>query len=171
MRTLFLIFLFHSFVLANFEAINSYYAHFVQTVVDNENATITYKGDFYAKRPFYALWQYKSPTPKSVYIKDRDITILEPDLEQAIIQQSQKSFTLFNILNDATKINATTYKKKVGDITYTLTLENDRIKTLHYIDAFENDVTITFSKTKSNIDLSAQSFKPTIPAYYDIIRQ
>lgn len=156
---------------AYFDTISSYKANFVQTVVDSENVTIVYKGSFTAKRPFHAVWSYTIPTQKSVYINDKEIVVVEPELEQAIERESKDSFTLFNILEDATKVDAATYEKTIGKIKYTLTIKGDTLHALHYQDDLENNVTIMFKDTQANIPLKSSTFHPVIPEDYDIISQ
>ena len=59
----------------------------------------------------------------------------------------------------------------IGAITYTLKTEGEVLKSLHYRDEFENDVTITFSHCQPNAPLGRTDFTITFPEDYDIINQ
>ncbi|KIM10803.1 MAG: hypothetical protein KU37_08735 [Sulfuricurvum sp. PC08-66] len=152
-----------------FDHIESYYATFTQKVVDTQNNTLLYRGTFSAKRPHFARWVYTYPTEKSVYIINRHITIVEPELEQAIVQEAHESFTLFNILKEAKKRDATTYEHTIEGTLYTLTVEGETLRRLVYTDGYDNRITIDFENAKPNQAFTLQDFKAAIPESYDVV--
>ena len=99
-----LIFIF-SQLTAGLQDLNSYQARFTQTIMNTEASRLTYEGTFSAKKPHYALWVYTKPLPKSVYLLDDEITIIEPELEQVIRQKTAQTFLFLSFL--------TTRKKKM----------------------------------------------------------
>lgn len=156
---------------ATMKDISSYEAAFTQTIIDQDNVKIVYTGTFQALKPLHAVWHYQTPVEKSVYINNQQVVIVEPELEQAIYKYSKENFTLFNILDNATKIDHNTYKKEIHDRTYTLKVDKNIILSLEYLDDFENKVFITFSKQRPNIALVNKSFHPIISEDYDIIKE
>ena len=93
------------------QKLKSYSAHFKQTIIDQDDVKIVYSGQFLALKPDHALWHYKKPVTKSVYINNNQVVIVEPELEQAIYKRVENSFTLFNLLSDAQKVDKNTYEK------------------------------------------------------------
>ena len=151
--------------------INSYQARFTQTIIDQDNVKIVYTGTFKALKPLHAVWHYKTPVEKTVYINNQQIVIVEPELEQAIYKYSPNSFTLFNILDNATKIDAKTYEKVINERKYRLKVNNETLLSVEYLDNFENKVFISFSKQKPNSPLKQKTFHPIISEDYDIIKE
>ncbi|MEA3228286.1 MAG: LolA-like outer membrane lipoprotein chaperone, partial [Campylobacterota bacterium] len=96
-------------VFASFEDIYSFQADFLQTVTDDKNKVLTYDGNISASKPQNALWNYKNPVNKSVYINSDSVTIVEPEIEQVIIKKLESSFNFFNMLKNSKKIKKDTY--------------------------------------------------------------
>ncbi len=153
------------------ESLSSYEAAFTQTIIDQDNTKIVYSGTFWAKKPGLALWEYRSPIAKSVYINNKQVTIVEPELEQAIYKEAPESFTLFNIIKGAKKVDTQTYIKTINERPYKLKVDGDKILSLHYKDNFDNSVTIIFSAQKPDKKLDTKQFRPVISEDYDIIHQ
>jgi len=156
---------------ASMKDITSYQASFEQTIIDQDNVKIVYTGTFQALKPRQALWQYKTPVEKRVYINNQQVVIVEPELEQAIFKYTNNNFSLFNILDDAKKIDTTTYEKTINERIYRLKIKDNKILRLDYLDDFENRVSIAFSKQKPNIALQSKNFHPIISEEYDIIKE
>lgn len=166
-----LFFLTLSALLADLKELNSYQAAFKQVVTDEDNITITYSGMFYAKKPYFTLWRYDSPVPKSVYINHTMMAIIEPELEQVITRKYNKKFSLFKMLTKAKKIDAHTYKKVIDGKHYTLKVSGDRIETLSYYDDFDNHVKISFSAQKPDPKLPNNFFRIRYPQEYDMVSE
>jgi len=156
---------------ATMKDLKSYQASFKQTIIDQDNVKIVYTGTFKALKPRHAVWHYQTPVEKSVYINNQQVVIVEPELEQAIYKYSKNNFTLFNILDDAKRVDKSTYEKRINDRLYKLKVDKNKILSLEYLDNFENKVFITFSKQKPNITLLSKVFHPIISEDYDIIKE
>jgi len=157
---------------ANISDMNYFEADFTQKIVDDKNKTIAYKGHVVAAKPQYALWQYKTPINKKVYISPSKITVIEPDLEQVIMKQISENFDFFALIKNAKKVNKISYIANFKNHKYTITL-NDKndIEFISYIDEFDNHVKIVFEKQLKNKEYKKEIFIPVIPEEYDIIKE
>ena len=72
------------FASINLEELKSFKAEFKQTVTNESNKTIEYKGSVFIKNTGKVLWKYKTPVEKNVYVLDDLAIVDEPELEQAI---------------------------------------------------------------------------------------
>lgn len=156
---------------ANISDMNYFEADFTQKIVDDQNKTILYKGHVVAAKPQYALWQYETPINKKVYISPSKITMIEPDLEQAIIKHISENFDFFALIKNAKKVNEKNYIANFKNHKYTITLNSkNEIEFISYVDEFENNVKIVFEKQMKNKEYKKEIFTPIIPDDYDIIR-
>ena len=147
-------------------------ANFTQNIVDEHNKTITYKGNIKASKPQYALWQYKSPIEKQVYILPHKIVIVEPELEQAIVKKTGDNFDFFSLIKNAKKIDNKHYLAKFKGKNYLITINNNNIFTsISYKDELDNKITINFTDTKTDKIIEEKSFIPQIPEDYDLIAE
>ncbi len=144
-------------------------AEFVQTITDDKESTITYKGNMLAKRPNMALWHYREPIEKTVYITASRVTIVEPELEQAIIKRLDNGIDILAILASAKKDAKNSYTAYYNNKEYHITMQSDMIKSISYSDAFDNVVKIVFSSQQINKSIKDSRFKADIPADFDII--
>ena len=92
------------------ENLNTFSAHFVQTVTDDKNTVIKYSGDIKAKRPDMAMWNYVQPVKKEIYIRNEDLVIIEPEIEQVIMKKVGNTIAFFEMLKNAKKVNDNLYK-------------------------------------------------------------
>lgn len=152
------------------ENIESFQAKFVQTIVDEENKTLVYKGEMYSKRPDMVLWHYMEPINKKIYLTKKRAVVVEPELEQAIIKKLQGEIDFFGILTSAKAVGGTHYKATYKKIVFTLTEVNGVIESLSYTDELENKVRITFSDQRQNRPMEDTFFRPKIPKGFDIIQ-
>ncbi len=170
MKKLFICLLLSSHLLAAILTdINTFQAHFTQRIDDGNNKIVTYEGEVYAKKPKLALWRYTKPIKKDVYIQFNKVTVIEPDLEQAIIRTLHDDFDIFTLLNKAKEIKKNVYKSHYKNIEFTLYMDGKKIQKLVYRDNFENLVTITFSNQRYNTKIEESFFQPSIPAEFDVI--
>ena len=145
-------------------------ADFVQTIVDDKNTTITYEGIMLAKRPNMALWHYSKPVEKSVYIRNNTITIVEPELEQAIVKKLDNTVDILSIITSARKESKGHYTAFYHEKEYHIIMDDKRLKSIHYNDAFDNRVTITFNKQSINHKIANVRFDANIPEDFDVIK-
>ncbi|WP_104741286.1 LolA-like outer membrane lipoprotein chaperone [Helicobacter suis] len=148
-------------------------AHFKQEVLGKKPSPINpvYEGEVLAKAPFYAKWVYNKPTPKEVYMQNKQVIIYEPKLLQAIFTKLTKDLNFFAILQKAKLQKDGRYKAKINQTTYYLTLEKGLPIQLDFIDNLQEKVRITFSDVRVNIPLGSALFEFTPPKGVDIIRQ
>lgn len=155
---------------ASINNINSFKADFIQSVTDDNNSTLSYKGNVIAKKPQNALWSYIKPIKKNVYIDESSVTIVEPEIEQVIIKRIESNFDFFMMIKNAIKINNNTYEASYKDAKFIITTRDDLIKSISYKDEFDNKVNILFKNQKQNIDVEDKLFIPNYPLNFDIIR-
>ena len=170
MRIIFVALLVLTPLFAISEKTNTMQADFVQTITDDKNSTITYKGEMLAKRPSMAMWHYKKPIEKTVYITATNVTIVEPELEQAIIKRLDNSIDILSILASAKKEGKNSYTAFYQGKEYYITMHANMIDSISYTDAFDNLVKIIFTAQQINKGLNNSLFKADIPADFDIIK-
>lgn len=149
----------------NFKTFSS---DFVQSV-SNAQSKIDYTGSFVLTQD-KAFWDYKTPNNKQIYIKNKDIIILEPDLEQAILSKLDQIPNLSEIFKNAKKQDESTYSAKYQQILYTIKLENGEISSISYKDDLDNSVTIKLFHQKRDFALDESVFEAKIPSHYDILK-
>lgn len=172
MKLLILCFFFATALIANnLKAINSFQASFKQTIINNSNKEILYTGKIYMKKPFNVVWRYDEPIQKFVYIQYNKVTIIEPDLEQAIISQLDKEFNLLELLNNSTQISPTQYISTFNNINYKLTIIDNQLQEISYKDSIDNTIIIHFFNINQNEPILDTIFSYSIPTDYDIIRK
>ncbi len=148
--------------------IHSIKTDFIQTITNEQNSTITYKGKLYAKEDGKALWIYKKPIKKYLYFLNGNIVIIEPDLEQVIFSKIQKMPKILQILKKAKK-NGDTLSAKCCDTTYHIKTNNNKIISVSYKDKVGNAVKIIFTNEETNLILDDKIFEYDIPKDYDIL--
>ncbi|MDY6135109.1 LolA-like outer membrane lipoprotein chaperone [Campylobacter lanienae] len=141
---------------------------FTQTIT-SQNQKIIYTGSISIDSDFGAFWQYNTPTQKSIYISNNKITIIEPQLQQAIITNLQNSPDITQILNNAQKLSDNKFQTTYDDITYDIVVENSNPKLISYTDKLGNIATIEFYQTIKNKPINKELLTPKIPSDYDII--
>jgi outer membrane lipoprotein carrier protein len=152
----------------DFETISS---EFKQTITNEENSKIIYKGNFYATNKAKALWVYTSPIDKKIYFSQKKVTIIEPELEQAIITNLQNTPNLTDILKSAKKTKENKYETIYDGVKYIIVVKNKNIDTISYMDKLENNVKIELFNQSTNTFLDNSLFIPNIPNNFDIITQ
>ena len=155
----------------NIKNINTYEASFIQSIVNSSGKEILYKGKIYIQQPSQMLWKYNNPIEKFVHINNKDVTIIEPDLEQAIISRLEKEINIIKLLKDSIKIDETTYKSSLYDKIYTIRIINNNLTQIKYVDDLDNKITIDFKDIKQNETIPHDIFKFQIPYDFDIIRK
>lgn len=152
------------------ENLQTFQADFVQTIDDKETKVVKYDGRIVAdKKLKKAKWSYLNPIKKYVYVQDKLVTIVEPELEQVTIRKISNDFDLFALLNGAKKIGKNLYEAKYKKLTFKIFSDGQAISKLQYKDNFENIVTVTFKNQKYNEKIDPATFKPEAPATYDLI--
>ncbi len=156
------------FLYASFD-INSIKANFIQTITNEQNSTIEYRGKFYARSDDKALWIYQKPIKKELYFIDRKVIIIEPELEQAIFSKAKKLPKILDILKGA-KRDKDRVIAYCCDTTYIVTLKDNYIISVSYKDKVGNKVKIKFFNEEINLILDDEIFRYKIPKFYDILK-
>ncbi len=149
----------------------SFSADFNQSIQDEHNKTISYQGSIITKRPNFALWHYKTPIEKKLYVYHNVLTVIEPEMEQAIVKRVSDNIDIFNIINNATPLDGNHAEAHYNDQTFLLTFNPKHLlASIAYRDELDNRVTINFSKQQYNLELNTTLFKAIIPEGFDIIK-
>lgn len=151
--------------------IKTYEASFTQSIVNNSGKEVLYNGQIHIKQPSLVLWKYNDPIDKFVYIKNDKVTIIEPELEQAIVTRLDKEMNLLDLLKNATEISKDKYESTLYNTLYILTIIDDKLTQINYTDEIDNKVTISFKNIQQNHKLSNNKFEFMIPFEYDIIKK
>jgi outer membrane lipoprotein carrier protein len=149
--------------------LSSFEANFVQTITDEKGKVLSYSGTLQALKPQFALWNYKKPVEKRVYIQNKRVSIVEPELEQVIIRRISSDFDFFALMSNAKKLDKEHYVAKFEDSDIFIELKGSKVLSLSYKDKFDNDVKILFSEQQQNIEISPTLFEASYPNDYDII--
>jgi outer membrane lipoprotein carrier protein len=157
-------------VYADILNINTFEADFKQAIINELDKKIIYSGKVYVKKPMFALWKYKTPIEKDVYLYNNKVYIVEPDLEQVTITKLKDSINFLEIVNNAKKISSNKYITNLGSTKATINTKNNKIVKLQYIDSLSNKVEIDFTNQKVNQEITDDYFRLTIPSEYDIIK-
>jgi len=155
---------------ASLKDIYSFEADFEQNITDEKNKTLVYKGHIIASKPQNALWTYKEPVKKTIYINNLSATIIEPELEQVIIREISSNFDIFKMIKNAKKITKNEYETTYKNTKFNITIQNNFIKSISYNDNFDNHIKIIFTNQKQNHTINKGIFYPKIPLDFDIIR-
>jgi len=170
MRFIFLVTLFMSSLFADLSNINSFEADFTQTIEDENGKQLSYTGHIIATKPQYALWQYKNPIEKEIYISLYSLTVIEPEIEQVIVRNISSEFNFFQMIKNAKKIAKNRYETKIEHTLYTIvSTKENKIKNIYYLDEIGNKISIDFTQEKINKKVDKKVFVPKIPNGYDII--
>ena len=156
--------------MASLGDIVSFQADFTQSVTDDKKKVLTYNGSVLASKPQNALWRYSKPVNKDVYINSHRVTIIEPEIEQVIIKRIESNFDFFNMIKNAKKIEKNIYMAIYKNSEFTITTKDELIKSISYIDEFENSVEVIFDNQKQNDKINKELFIPNIPLEFDIVR-
>lgn len=151
--------------------IRSYEASFTQTIVNNSGKEIVYDGYLYIQQPSNIVWKYTDPIEKDVFVINTNVTIIEPDLEQAIISKIEKEINILELIKNASKVSKHTYLSSIDGKDYTLTIDNNILQKITYKDEVDNNITIQFTNSKQNHLIDKKIFQISIPYEYDIIRK
>lgn len=170
MKHILTLLLFFTFSWASFDAINSFESDFIQTVTDDKNKTLTYKGHLTAQKPQNAIWRYTVPVTKDVYISSYRVTIVEPAIEQVIIRKIESNFDFFNMIRNAKKIKENVYIALYKESEFTIVKSGELLHSISYMDEFENRVKILFENQQQNRIVNKEVFIPKFSNDYDIIR-
>ncbi len=167
MRIFFLIFLLSVNLLAFNKDFKTFKSDFTQ-LVESINSSIKYQGSF-VLTPSKAFWLYENPSKKQIYINEKEVVIVEEDLEQVIYTRLEKLPNLSLIFQNAKKKDDG-YETLYEGVLYKIRLKDDEISEVSYKDDFDNIVTISLHNQQRDTKIDEDIFKPKIPSSYDILK-
>lgn len=153
------------------ENIQTFQADFTQSIINNSGKEIRYSGQLYAKKPSSIFWHYSDPIEKKVYLIRSSVTIIENDLEQAILSTMDKEMNILNLLKNAQKIAPNLYITTLNHIDYSIFLRDNQLSKISYKDEIDNKVTVYFENIQQNKPLNETLFQFQIPEHFDIIKK
>jgi outer membrane lipoprotein-sorting protein len=148
----------------------SFQGDFLQ-IIESENSKISYKGSVKVKKPNKAVWHYKTPVEKSLYIDGYRVIVVDHDLEQITIRKLKSRAMFFSILNSSKRVDKGRYVTALGEQEYLILADNGLIGKIAYLDQFDNSVEIRFSEQKRDSEILDTDFIPELPVDYDKIYQ
>ena len=170
MKHIFTLLLSFTLSFASFDTLNTFQADFTQSVTDDKNESLIYKGHITASKPQNALWEYTTPIKKDVYINRFSVTLIEPEIEQVIIRKIESNFDFFSMVRNAKKIENNKYIANYKESEFIIITKNSLIKSISYVDEFDNKVKIVFENQKQNEKVNPELFVPRYPLEFDVIR-
>lgn len=157
---------------AAIEDIHTFTANFRQTIHNDQQAKIIYRGKLFAQKEHnQALWIYTDPINKRIYYSGGKVVIIEPELEQAIFAKLDKVPNILTLLKKAKKKAPHTYVTTFNNTQYTILFKEGKLDRIRYKDAMHNQIEIAFDHQKTNLPIDGKKFLYQIPADYDILEQ
>ncbi|MEA3331006.1 MAG: LolA-like outer membrane lipoprotein chaperone [Campylobacterota bacterium] len=170
MKHIFLLIIFFTLSFASLNELNSFEADFKQSITDEKEKVLTYSGHIVASKPQNAIWNYTKPIKKDIFVNSYSVTVIEPEIEQVIIREVDFNLDFFKMIQNAKEIEKNKFLALYKETKFTIITQNNTIKSISYIDEFENSVEIIFENQKQNRKIDMKIFQPIIPNEYDIIR-
>ncbi len=137
--------------------------------VSSKKESIRYSGHFIANARRGAFWHYKKPVEKFIYFNYGRVTVVEPNLEQAVLTDLKNSPNITSILADARKVGADKYEAEFDGVVYTIRTRKSVPVQINYVDKLENKVVITLSNTRKDEPINEGLLEPNIPENYDVL--
>jgi len=172
--------------------IHTFSGAFIQESVDQKGRRIQEsKGELKAQRPGLFYWHTKEPLEQVVYSNANEVTVYDPDLEQATVQkinaQSQTTPAILfsgdvDLIGDLFEVE---YRKidetvsqfllipKTKDSLFErlkIRFEGTHLKTMHLTDALGQVSSLSFIFSEINLVFPGNTFVPDLPKGTDIIR-
>ena len=161
---LFLIISIYLFGSVSFDNVSS---SFIQTITNDQNRTIIYKGDLLVADD-EILWNYKEPIKKSVLIKSSQVIITEPELFQVTVIRQEEGINLKKIYQKSKEIAPNVRGVKYNETVMKLLIGKSFLKKITFQDELENQVVIEFRDTIHK-PIPKSLFDVSIPVDYDVI--
>ncbi len=149
--------------------ITTFHSEFIQTVTNDQNKTLHYKGELFFKAPNLAKWIYRSPMPKEIYIKNYQVIIIDKALEQVFVKRLDSNFDFQKLLKSAKKITPKHYQAKYNDKLFNIFLKDGILRQIFYVDELGNKVQIDFLHPKQNLSIDNQVFQFRFNPSWDVI--
>lgn len=149
--------------------VKTFSCDFVQSVKNSSGSKVEYKGSIFIDTNSKIAWIYKTPIEKNIYIVDKAVTVIEPQIEQVIFTKHNTQIDLFAIVEKASQ-KKSNFVQKIDSQNYNIKVASSGdIVGIDYLDEFENSVTLTFHNTSYNKKIDSSIFDFIIPSHYDIL--
>ncbi|RAX51915.1 hypothetical protein CCY99_08120 [Helicobacter sp. 16-1353] len=141
-------------------------ADFTQTI-SGEDSKITYSGNLIVTAESMALWKYKKPLEKYILINKNQITIFEPNLNQAIISK-QNNIDFIKIINSMKESKDGLISEVNGQV-FQIFLKDNKPYKIKYNDELDNKIEIMLENVEINQNIDKKVFNLNIPEDADVI--
>jgi len=127
----------------------SFTSNFQQTITNDKKKKIIYYGNISYSKGNIVKWNYKKPTQKEVCSNNRDLIVIDHDLEQISRYKLSKAINLSQIIKNAKFRRKQVYIAKYDDISYTIQVDKKgQLARIAYYDELDNTVLIIFNKMR-----------------------
>jgi len=150
---------------------DSFSADFTQTVTNEHKKKITYNGALIVKKPDKALWSYKKPVRKDVFVNGQQVIVYEPELSQAVYMNKKTMPSIDEMLKNAVDMGGGKYKANSGGKAVFFSMKDSLPQNITYADEMDNQVEIRFSNQKKNVQAPNSLFEFKATEGIDIIKQ
>ncbi len=140
---------------------------FKQTITNDMNQTITYKGEIFVDDD-RVLWEYQEPIVKSVLVKDSKVFITEPEIYQMSVINHDEGINLKKIYEDSTMVEKNMREVVFDGTPMRLTIGKEFIDTITFKDKLDNQIEIVFFDIRKK-KISEERFQVDIPEAFDVI--
>ena len=172
--------------------IQTFSGAFIQESVDQKGRRIQEsKGELKAQRPGLFYWHTKEPLEQIIYSNAKEVTVYDPDLEQATVQKINKQTQttpailfsgdvdqigeLFDVeyreIND--RVTQFILIPKSKDSLFErlkIRFEGQHLKAMQLTDALGQVSSLSFIFSEVNLEFPDETFVPDLPKGTDIIR-
>jgi len=150
----------------------NFQAYFTQKISNTKKKTINYSGKVRFSNKSLLKWEYTKPTKKEVCTNNRELTVVDHDLEQVSKYLINQGFNFSKIVKQAKLYKKNIYVAQYENKSYTIQVDKKlKLHSIAYFDDLDNKVQIVFKKMKYGKGLlSRKSMTCTVPKNYDMIR-
>ncbi|MEQ5820764.1 outer membrane lipoprotein chaperone LolA [Halomonas sp. SCS19] len=174
------------------EPLNTYSADFEQQILDGSGQRLQQtEGHMWLSRPGKFRWEVKAPYEQIVVSDGDEVTLYDPDLEQATIQPLDERIThtpalllsgSANELTDSYEVKSSqqgtaetfTLEPKASDTLFEslrLTFYSEQLAALEMTDSTGQRTAIAFDNAEQNGNIDDQRYRFAVPEGTDVIRQ
>jgi len=150
---------------------DNFKADFIETVTNTKKKTIQYSGNINFSNKTETKWSFLKPTKKETCTKQKNLIVVDHDLEQVSYYKITNEFDLIDVLKKAKLHTKNIYVAKVNGKNITIKVDSQgKIESVALFDDLDNKVQIVFKNVKyGKGNLSTKSMSCNVPKNYDII--
>ena len=172
--------------------IKTFSGTFIQYSVDAKGRRVQEsRGTLKAERPGLFYWHTQEPLEQTVYSNGKEVTVYDPDLEQATVQTVNDNAqttpaVLFsgdtNKIGELFEVELRAFDEKIFQYLLIpkmkdslferlkIRFEGQHLTEMRLTDALGQESTLSFIQTEVNLDFPEGTFIPNLPEGTDIIR-